>query len=356
VSCANCERLELRCSFEFMTPMTFPRLSRGTLGTKDSRTVCMTSFNPSRGLSPSGFDTQTSELFHHFRSALYDSLAENCPPSVWCVNIPQLGLEYPFVINGFLSISALHLASMVPQRSQELQILALAQSSLAMPSFRSLIKSPNSENIHALWIFSGAIVFYTMALPDMFDRCRLPCRNDKRPHWFQITRGFMDFLGNNWLELKEGPLGALIHGRYNDRDYAPENPNDEQFAKLQEMFSPNKSSSTQLSERSVEIYTATLEDLRQVAGRFYLPSVINDSPLRYWAGSLRDEFAELLYDRDPRALVILAYYCVLLKRANHFWYLRDLGSGLLENIRKALPKEWLPWIEWALEQPVSMPE
>lgn len=130
------------------------------------------------------------------------------------------------------------------------------------------------------------------------------------------------------------------------------NPDDEHFAKLEGMFSSDQLSSTELSRRSVEACKETLKDLRQVAGLAYSSS-LSETSLRYWAGTVSQEFAELVYERDPRALVILAYYCVLLKRFDHVWYWEGLGIGLLENIRQALTEEWLPWIQWALDQPVS---
>jgi len=43
----------------------------------------------------------------------------------------------------------------------------------------------------------------------------------------------------------------------------------------------------------------------------------------------------------------------MLKRNDHVWYLKGLGTRLLENIRQALGEEWLPWIQWPLDFPVS---
>jgi hypothetical protein len=71
-----------------------------------------------------------------------------------------------------------------------------------------------------------------------------------------------------------------------------------------------------------------------------------------WPGSVSQDFVELIYERDPRALVLLAHHFVLLKRNDYVWYLRGLGTGLLENIWEALGEEWRPWIQWPIEQPV----
>ncbi|KAE8443872.1 hypothetical protein EG329_001281 [Mollisiaceae sp. DMI_Dod_QoI] len=332
--------------------MAIPTL-RGSSGTTTSHQIMSA---PNLGLelpSPSALNPQTNELLHHYTTTLYASLAADCPHTVWCVTIPQLGLEHPFVFSAILALSALQLASMVPQRRQELHILALAQASSALPSFRTLMRRPKPENIHALFAFAASTVYYIMASPGQVDRCRLPSRNDEYPHWFQTMRGFMAWVGNHWVPLAEGPLGLLIHRKDNHQNHALKNPNDEQFAKLQGMFSSDRLSSNQLSERSVETCKEALEDLRQVAGLSYSSSPSVKSVAAGWVGQVSQEFVELVYERDPRALVILAHYCVVLKRQDHVWYQEGLGAGLLENIRQALAEEWLPWIEWAREQPVS---
>ncbi|KAF8861970.1 hypothetical protein BDZ45DRAFT_234475 [Acephala macrosclerotiorum] len=74
-SCASCKRQNRKCSLEFLTPMAFP-----SHGAKDSR--IMSAPKLSLELSPSSFDPLTNELLHHYTTALYASLADDCTPSV----------------------------------------------------------------------------------------------------------------------------------------------------------------------------------------------------------------------------------------------------------------------------------
>lgn len=66
-----------------------------------------------------------------------------------------------------------------------------------------------------------------------------------------------------------------------------------------------------------------------------------------WPGSVDQDFIELIYERDERALVLLAHYCVLLKKVDHIWYLKGLGEGMLREILEVLGTEWWEWVEWA---------
>ncbi|KAE8448572.1 hypothetical protein EG329_008997 [Mollisiaceae sp. DMI_Dod_QoI] len=314
-------------------------------------------------LSPSPFDTQTDELLHHYTTTAYISLAGNRTPSVYRVAIPQMSLAYPFLFSGILAISALHLATIAPHRSQELHNFAVAQEYVALPLFRASVSNPEAENIHAIFAFAGSVVHYIMASPEVLhgeqkvDRCRIPSRDDDHPHWFQTIRGLMTLLSSHWHELARGPFAPLL--AYDPRPVY-DNSNDKQLAKLEQLFPTpsmlpsHPNSSTPSEEESFENCRGALKELRRVSALSRSsPTLCIKTSIHTWAGGVSPGFVELIYDRDPRALVLLAHYCVLLKNNNDVWYLRGLGLGLLEHIRQILGEEWQPWIQWALEQPVS---
>jgi hypothetical protein len=326
-------------------------------------------------LSSSPFDTQTRELLHHYTTDLYISLAGNRELSVYRVAIPQLGLAYPFVLSSIIAISALHLATVQPHRKLELQNVAITQVGAALPSFRASMTSPNAETIHAIFAFAGSLVYYMMASPKILhtrpevDRCRLPSRDDDHPHWFQTIRGLMALLTRHSLELANGPFGPVLGGDPGP-DYALDKRDDEQLAKLEGMFSSFSSLSVPLLRppstlcsprshllfdegRKVEICREALKGLRRISSVSHSPTSVRiKTSVHMWPGSVSQDFVELIYERDPRALVLLAHHCVLLKRNDYVWYLRGLGTGLLENIWEALEEEWRPWIQWPIEQPV----
>lgn len=328
-------------------------------------------------LSPSPFDAKTNELLHHYTTIVHISLSGNRKPSVWRVVIPQMGLTHPFLLSGILAVSALHLSTVLPHRKHELQTLAVTQELAALPSFRRSMSSPNAETIHAVFAFAGSVVPYITASPEVLyagkkvDRCRLFSRDDDHPHWFQAMRGLMVLLANHWLELAKGPLAPLLHGDPGP-NYASDNPDDEQLAKLEGMFPPNSPLSSPLmspsshfysspssllssEDKNLEVCKEALDELRRVTALPYSPThtLYLKTIVYIWPGSVSQNFVELIYERDPRALVLLAHYCVSLKRSNHVWHLRGLGTGLLENIWDVLGKEWRPWIQWAIDEPAS---
>lgn len=384
-SCANCNRNRLSCSFEFLTPLNSLSRAKPIFGRFQTKPVVspigLYPWAPKliRELSGLPFDPQTEEILHHYITVLSISLGGNRQPSVWQGSMLKVGIAQPFLLYGIIAISALHLATLLPHRKYELQNFAVAQESAALPLFRASINTPTSESIHASFAFAGSVVYYVMALPEglpastEIDRCRIPSREEIYPHWFHTIRGMMAVLENHKEELSNGPFASILRGKAIPIDPS-NNPDNEHLATLDDMLSspsiststlilsPGSSPGTDLSAasmlsqdvRGAKICKEALEQLRSTLELTHSPNraVYIEASLRIWPGIISQEFVEMIYERDPRALVILAYYCVLLKRNDRVWYLRGLGRGLLQHIWNALDEEWRPWIQWPIEQPI----
>lgn len=84
-------------------------------------------------------------------------------PELWQFTVPQLAVQFPFLMHGMLALSALHLAKLRPERRRKLITKATTNESQALPSYRSTVKNPNQENIHAIFAFSGFVAQYSLA-------------------------------------------------------------------------------------------------------------------------------------------------------------------------------------------------
>jgi hypothetical protein len=318
------------------------------------------------------------ELLHHYTTHVSGSLSGNRSPNLWRYELPYLALEHPFLLSGILALSALHLSIMSPHRKHQLQSLAIAKETSALPTFRQYMSIPKVENIHATFAFAGCVIFYMMVSPEMpysknlgqhgmVDKYRLPTRNDKHPHWFLAVRGVVALLADNRMELLKGPFAPLIN-RNPETTFASDNPVDDVLERLEEMFETSLPPSIPLSsttrpinsfplssprEKSDAVCRKALDELRIISALPYTPHGTLDlkSSAHMWPGTIDQDFVELIFDRNPKALVILTYYCVVLKRNNGLWYLRGLGTGLLRSIWEELGEEWRPCIQWALDQP-----
>jgi hypothetical protein len=83
------------------------------------------------------------------------------------------------------------------------------------------------------------------------------------------------------------------------------------------------------------------------AGSSRAPS---DALLKIWIHFISDRYIELLSERQPGSLIILAHYAVLLHRSAHYWYLEGVAEQLLSIANAFVPKEWISWLDWPTAQ------
>lgn len=68
--------------------------------------------------------------------------------------------------------------------------------------------------------------------------------------------------------------------------------------------------------------------------------------VQIWPVRVLEEYACLLDQRCPEALVILAYYAVLLHRAKDYWVVGGSGKFLIQSISNYLGGYWADWLDW----------
>lgn len=59
-------------------------------------------------------------------------------------------------------------------------------------------------------------------------------------------------------------------------------------------------------------------------------------------------FLDLVKDRQPRALLILAYFFAMLSKFRHVWWVGDTGEREVHGIATALNAQWRWLLEWPL--------
>ncbi len=65
-----------------------------------------------------------------------------------------------------------------------------------------------------------------------------------------------------------------------------------------------------------------------------------------WLVRVSGEYISLLARRQPEALVVLAYYAVVLHRAREHWIVRDVGEALIRAVGSYLGRYWADWLDW----------
>ena len=69
-----------------------------------------------------------------------------------------------------------------------------------------------------------------------------------------------------------------------------------------------------------------------------------------WLVKVPDPFIELLKSLDSEALCVMAFFCVLLNRLEHLWWVEGWAFHLIERIYSTLDSRYRLWIRWPLEE------
>jgi hypothetical protein len=80
------------------------------------------------------------------------------------------------------------------------------------------------------------------------------------------------------------------------------------------------------------------------------PKPPSDALLKIWIHFVSDRYVELLSERQPGSLIILAHYAVLLRRGEQYWYLDRVAEQILSIANAFVPTEWKSWLDWPKAQ------
>ena len=63
-----------------------------------------------------------------------------------------------------------------------------------------------------------------------------------------------------------------------------------------------------------------------------------------WPITISAEYTELLDERRPEALVVMAYFSILLHGRRSFWAVGNAGRYLLAAVDEYLGERWAEWL------------
>lgn len=268
----------------------------------------------------------------------------------WRVNVPRIGFSYHYVLKGILSLAALHLARYKPERREMLTEQAMvhhnAASSLALPALNNL----NSDDSVPMFFFSMLTAYISLGSPKESDNL-LVIANGAMPEWLFLFRGMRSVIDLNSETIHSFlSMGVIFNSGKQMSDIWEGDPPVEHEG-LKELETTIKSYVK--DPQRLDILLHGIDSLRRSFGFFYGNNYTNDQRLRgaiMWLFKLRDEFVNLLKERDSEAMCILAFFCVLLQRLDNNWWIEGWGVHLVGRIYSVLDDRYRLWIRWPIEE------
>lgn len=241
-----------------------------------------------------------------------------------------------------LSITALHIAYLRPDQSEDYVLKAERHRFIALPLIRSALAELNKENCHALYACSHLIVKYAFACPQLPGSLVFSPGAGMLSEFVPLLRGAFSLHDHCLPWLADGPFGNIIEVPLEPSPSFRENPEDGRLAALVPLFSDG-------SEDSLVCLEA-LNTLRRVSAMIANPrqTMATKTLIYSWPVQVPQDYMVLMSEREPRAIVILAHYCVLLKMIDYFWFMDGCAARVLSQCRNELTDQWEQYIEWPL--------
>lgn len=287
------------------------------------------------------------DLLHHAQRGLFaDDWFGHDPQtrSDICEIITGYALQSPYLMHEFLALSALHLSTLRPNQRLFLRHQATELQTCALSLFDAASDDKSIASIAARFLFASflghQVLHETLAFrPDDFSLFL-----EKFVSYLRLTRGVqLQVQGGNWQSLLETGLRPILEqgARLPPEDSAS-------AAECESLELMLKSSD--LGPSSIQVYQRAVNQLKALfqLHRSPDPADIHSSRtlIFSWPVTIPIEFADLIMQRRPEALAILAHYAGLLHQVRHLWFVGDGGQYMVNSIANYLGKYWEPWLVW----------
>ncbi|PLB45046.1 putative C6 finger domain protein [Aspergillus steynii IBT 23096] len=289
------------------------------------------------------------ELFHQFITATYITFGDVTEKhrAIWQVHVPRWGISFPSIHHLNLAIAALHLAHENPDRRDEYVAKADSHFTFGVRSVTNILSKLDSDNCQMVYLSAVLICFIYFA--------RGPRRGEYlvfsetgQSEWLVLMRGVRFILFSKPQEVFSGILDP---GEQEKPKMTPALETEllEQKVHLaaarQFLEESVPESERELYVSGMEKLMVSFEEMHNVRsikgdGACLMPAVIG------WIYRLPDTFVQRLEDKDSFALVILAYWSVMLKYMTPTWFMEGWDVHVISGIRNSLRVDYHQWIEW----------
>ncbi|EAW06578.1 uncharacterized protein ACLA_082690 [Aspergillus clavatus NRRL 1] len=279
-------------------------------------------------------------LLDHYRAYTYKTLS--CNPETedaFGVIVLELASRFPFLLHGVLACSALHLASTDPGNRTYYTIQSMRHQDQAIPAFRRATMHVDSDNCEAVLAFAFFLVICALSSGSEDSRFFLSDDNDQL-HWISILRNGWSMLCPVWTELTGGPL-APFAALWRDDLGVTADANDPLLVTLLHVFPEHEPEYPIYRDSAVKL-TEAFAFIQQRGPSSTIWDALNSWPMR-----VMPEYLALLKQNRPGALLLLAYYAILLRPIRGEWFLEGRDWKLIDEIARRLQGNCSPQI-WDL--------
>lgn len=260
-------------------------------------------------------------------------------------DILNYGIDAPYLMNELLSLSALHLSIIKPEKQKFYQDHSTQLQNYALNSFNASSSHITEENAVPIFLFAGILGLHKLCET-------LVCRDND----------FENFLDRyvQYVILHNGVRVAVGQGRWDLLHQTSLKPLLELGSRIPAMDSTlgptcqgllDRIKGLGLDDSIFKTYQQAVQAVQSVITvvEERAPGKHNVDILVAWSVLLPQEYIHLLAERRGEALVIFAHFGALVDTHSHVWLFGDGGEYLVNSISQYLGPQWEEWLQWPLQ-------
>ncbi|KAK6223623.1 fungal Zn binuclear cluster domain-containing protein [Colletotrichum tabaci] len=300
---------------------------------------------------------QSLRLMHHYNTSTCHVLTnDRCTEELWKTAVPEMACSHKFLMHGLLALSAMHYASLHPHEQKKWDIISVHHQNLALRSFALRLNDINKDNCEAYFFLATLIFILSIYSVAHGTRLGRAVSLDNVSQCFMLLhgiKGIIEFQPIEEWRQRGGPLDTILRAAevppggswssspFQKRLDAVTVLAREVRASFAEVINPQS------------VCVLALESLRRThqickSADDELDGVDKSGAAWAWAANLPPLFIEMIDNRHPTALVILAHYAALARlfeQASN-WLFYGWSDTVMSLLDEALDDEWRPWIQW----------
>jgi hypothetical protein len=252
-----------------------------------------------------------------------------------------------------LALSALHLSIQHPSKSELYRTESNILQARSLSLFNSTTLVVNEENVVPAFLFSCVLGLHCFCDTFLAPGPDLNLFLGRLIQSIQLLRGVRTLVGNSWGIIRSSDIKGLISA---DDELVVDLDDDvtHAYENLRSKFSESHT----ISAFDSKVYCDAITRLIWVYNRPVLNNQcfgpLSSRMITAWPITIAAEYTNLLEGRKPEALVVMAYFSILLHTRREFWAVGDAGEVLLTAIADYLGEEWAEWLVVPKEMVLSV--
>jgi hypothetical protein len=377
--CKKCQLYGTSCSFLQTHPLSRPAAPAPEAAKSPSRqptiqsmltpeapsssSISSPGFSPgypdSNYLSPStnSFSMLDLELLHFYTTtSIQTTLDHHIYVQLFAQAVVQQAFQHPFLMHELLSVSALHLSHLHPEKRLNYGHASDAHAATGLSLYQPQIARLTYKNCHACFAFSTLIWIHAWAAQDLAKPSTIffapNNRDDEDVHikWIALHRGTNSIIETLWPVLKDGPLGGIFDPWVALDPGRPDPLTAEEEPILTALPQIWQTSET-LTVAEKDALERGIKKLRRTFSMLTLNTNISKIAIvMAWFSAVPDEYLLMLERKVPQALLLAMHFCPTLKRIEDLWWVKGKAENLLTTLLDALGDGWDKWTAWPKEK------